>query len=366
MYSWMEGSDDVALAGIDLQHASIFSFTSDFYCEPNDVTRGVTLSSDFYCEADDVTRGVTLDACALSFHHTVDHNYDVQSILYDGRADLKAKDLLPDSGSLQQNPAKALGSSISRPAFFEGDEAPSPPEDEFFKFELTTMTGNGMSAAQFANEIIEFLDKKVESSCVTKVSRKKLTIKADVCLEAFHCEIKVRIYRQALGGYSIEMQRRCGDAIAFNRLWQRVSEHLNSCMSSVGVPCAPQSTMLEEIEPIISDLPGDIGDSSGVCLEPLLSLAECSDPRLQAEAMLALAHAAQNAEIAAQLCTPQVFLLFQKMSEAVCFNILEPLSRLVCLLSALPQAESLPEMQRLQESIQLVGLAQDSCPRVVY
>eukprot|EP00427_Karlodinium_veneficum_P026325 CAMPEP_0169208676 /NCGR_PEP_ID=MMETSP1016-20121227/14258_1 /TAXON_ID=342587 /ORGANISM="Karlodinium micrum, Strain CCMP2283" /LENGTH=338 /DNA_ID=CAMNT_0009286065 /DNA_START=59 /DNA_END=1075 /DNA_ORIENTATION=- len=338
MYSWMEGSDDVALAGIDLQHSSNFSFASDFYCEPNDVTRGVTLSSDFYCEADDVTRGVTLDACALSFHHTVDHNYDVQSILYDGRADLKAKDFLLDSGRLQQNPAKALGSSISRPAFFEGDEAPSPPEDEFYKFELTTMTGNGMSAAQFANEIIEFLDKEVESSCVTKVSRKKLTIKADVCLEASHCEIKVRIYRHVLGGYSIEMQRKCGDAIAFK-------------------------TMLEDI---ISDLPGESGDSSGVCLEPLLSLAESNDPRLQAEAMLALAHAAQNAEIAAQLCTPQVFLLFQKMSEAVCFNILEPLSRLVCLLSALPQAESLPEMQRLQESIQLVGFDQDSCPRVVY
>jgi len=347
MYSFNGSLPDDVFGSIDLQGASSFS-----------------LASDFYCEADDVTRGVTLDACALSFHNPDDFQFDVQSLLCHGGAGLKATDFHFQSDFVQKMPATALGSHIPRPAFFEGDEAPSPPDDAFFQFELTTMTAQGISAAQIANEIVNFLAKEVESSSVTKVSRKKLTIKAEVCLEASHCEIKVRVYRRATGGYSVEMQRRCGDVLAFNHLWQGVSGHLNLCMHSVGALGAPQVSTQAAIEPIIPEVPFEDVESSGASLDPLLSLAECSDPRLQAEAILALAHAAQNTKVAAQLCTPQVFLLLQNMSEAVCFNILEPLSRLVCLLSLLPQARALPEMQHLQESLKVSGFAENSCTLV--
>jgi hypothetical protein len=334
-----------------------------------------SLTSDFYCESDDVTRGVTLDACALDFHRSDDFQsphlefgFDVPPLLCLGDAGLKAKDFHLESAVVQKMPAKALGSHIPRPAFFEGDEAPLPPDDAFFEFALTTMTVHGMSGAQIANAIVDFLDKEVRRSCINKVSRKKLTIKAEVCLETSHCEMKARVYRQALGGYSVELQRRCGDVIAFNHLWQGLSRHLNLCMTGVGGAYGAHSTQ-PLIEPIIPDVPcedvvaQDVESSSG-SLQPLLSLAECSDPRLQAEAILALAHAAQNMKVAAQLCTPQVLLLLQRMSEAVCFNILEPLWRLVCLLSVLPEARGLPEMQHLQESLKVVGFAENSCALV--
>lgn len=347
MYSLNGSTPEDVFGGVDLQGASF------------------PLHGDFYCEADDVTRGVTLDACELSYHSPDNYQYDdVPSFLFHAGTEFKQKDLHLESDVLQQMPAKALGSSIPRPAFFEGDEAPSPPDDEFFQFELTTMVVLGMLAAQIANEIVDFLDKQVRTSWIKKVSRRKLTIKAEVCLEASHCEAKVRIYRRTSGGYSVEMQRRQGDVIAFNRLWKGVSEHLNSCMTSVGAFSAPQSTMPAVVEPIVPELPIEDGDSSVASVEPLLSLAGCSDPRLQAEAMLALAHAAQNSKVAAQLCTRQVFILLQKMSEAVCFNILEPLSRLVYLLSALPQARAFPEMQYLQESMKVVGFVGNSCTLV--
>jgi hypothetical protein len=316
-----------------------------------------SLHSDFYCEADDVTRGVTLDACAFGFQSPDDFRYDADPFQHYKDAEFKAIDCLLESAAVQKMPAKELGSSILRPAFFEGDEAPLPPDDDFFEFALTTITVKGMSAAQIANAIVYFLDNEVRSSYISKVSRKKITIKAEVCMETSHFEIKARVYRRASEeGYSVELQRRCGDPVDFCRLWRGFSLHLNLCMEH---GCSAYVTTQPLIEPLAPELPfedaaaQDVG-SSGASLEPLLSLAECSDPRLQAEAMLSLAHAARNMEVAAQLCTPQVLLLLQKLSEAVCFNILEPLWRLVCLLSALPQARCLPEMQHLQESVKVI------------
>lgn len=346
MYSLDESIPDGALFGIDLEKASSFP-----------------LPSDFYCEAGDVTRGVTLDASDLNLHSGDGYQYDMQSLLCRGDAGLKAKDLYVESDSVRNIADRAIVRTIPRPAFFQGDEAPTPPDDDLFKFELTTLTVQGRSAAEIANKTVHILDKKVESSWVKKASRKKLAITAEVCSEASYCEIKVRIYR-ASGGYFIEMQRRHGDIIAFNRLWQTVSENLNSCMTSVGALCVVPQISMQAVEPIIPEGISEDVDSAVTSLQPLLRLVECSNPNLQAEAMLALAHAAKRADVARQLCTPQVFALLKNMSGAVCFHILEPLSRLVGLLSALPQARDFPEMQYLQKSMKAVPYIENACAQV--
>merc|ERR1712080_309983 len=121
-------------------------------------------------------------------------------------------------------------------------------------------------------------------------------------------------------------------------------------MKNVGAIRAPEFTAGAGIDPIFPELPfedTELPEVLGGSVEPMLSLAEFKDPVLQAEAIAGLLHAAQNMKVAAQLCTPQVLLLLQRMSQAVCFNILEPLWHLVCLLAALPQARALPEIQRL-------------------
>jgi hypothetical protein len=347
MYSLGESIPDDALVGIDLEGGSSFS-----------------LPSDFYCEARDVTRGVTLDACDLNLHSGDGYQYDMQSLLCRGDAGLKAKDLYVESDFVRNIADRAIVPTIPRPAFFQDDEAPTPPDDDLFKLELTTLTVQGRSAAEIANETIHILDKKVESSWVKKASRKKLAITAEVCLEASYCEIKVRIYR-ASGVYLIEMQRRHGDIIAFNRLWQVVSENLNSCMTSVGALCIVPQISMQAVKPIIpEEISEDVDSAVTSSLQPLLRLAECSNPNLQAEAMLALAHAAKRADVAKQMCTPQVFALLKNMSGAVCFHILEPLSRLVGLLSALPQARDFPEMQHLQKSMKAAPYIENACAQV--
>merc|ERR1711879_320428 len=115
------------------------------------------------------------------------------------------------------------------------------------------MTVQGMTAAHTANAIIDFLNGEVASSRITKVNRRKLKFKANVCLESSHCEMKVRLYRKAQREYCVEVQRRVGDGIAFNRLWQGISQHLHSFMDNLSEGCASQVPLGTAIEPIMPE-----------------------------------------------------------------------------------------------------------------
>jgi hypothetical protein len=109
---------------------------------------------------------------------------------------------------------------------------------------------------------------------------------------------------------------------------------------------------------IFLEAPSWENTNSNNSVEPLLNLVEYSgDRRLQTEAVLALARAAQNMEVAAQLCTPQVILLLQSLTEVICFTMTEPLSRLADCLAKLPQAAALSELKHLRSSLEKTSFA---------
>merc|ERR550514_2731589 len=69
---------------------------------------------------------------------------------------------------------------LSTERFSEADSPPEAPADLSFRFEPTTLYGpveSGAAPCDLANRLLDFLDTQVVSS-VTKVRRKKFTIKA--------------------------------------------------------------------------------------------------------------------------------------------------------------------------------------------
>eukprot|EP00427_Karlodinium_veneficum_P015406 CAMPEP_0169137050 /NCGR_PEP_ID=MMETSP1015-20121227/41293_1 /TAXON_ID=342587 /ORGANISM="Karlodinium micrum, Strain CCMP2283" /LENGTH=158 /DNA_ID=CAMNT_0009201791 /DNA_START=89 /DNA_END=565 /DNA_ORIENTATION=- len=157
------------------------------------------MADDFYVEPDDTTRGVVLYVPPLSYHN-------------DDEADTYCKDM-----ERQDYPL----------TFFGEGEAPLVPEDPFFHLELTTMRFPEKSAAQIANSVIHFLNENTTSR-ITKTSSRKFTIKADIVFDDALCGVKARVYRQASGQHCVEMQRRSGDTIAFNRFYKSLSQHMQS------------------------------------------------------------------------------------------------------------------------------------------
>lgn len=211
-----------------------------------------SLTGDFYPELDDVTRGLSLpsrgkDACKIE----------------------------------------------SFTEFEEHLEAPAIPKDAFFHLAPTTVMVKASSAAQVGNCMLDFFAHKV-AGLITKVSSIKFTVKAECFLDGFICETKVRIYQESIDQYLVEMQRRSGDSIAFQRLYQGASQHLLAYVAG----CTPTS-----LEKLVTPPPVLLGDSTEIFLTPLFDLAETSNVQLQTEAIQGLLLAA-----AVQLCTTEAFL----------------------------------------------------------
>jgi hypothetical protein len=382
--------------GLTLDALSMPSLHGDFYHEQNNVTRGVTLDTsafpamqgDFYQKSDDImksltldghsvagldrnfydkaesvmghadsgvsafpdlqsdfyklsstTRGVTLDASAMDLNFAHDSFLaTAQELSYSGHAtwNIKSSDVTP-------------GDSYDK--FSEEDEAPAVPDDTFFKLEKTTIAARGR-ASEIGNGLIQFFEEEVRSK-ISKVRRAKFAIKAEVYLEDMYCMVKVRVYKLSAGEYTIELQRRSGDCIGFNRLFSRASQYMKARMHESTSQVQVETKGLSVIEThFLKTLMADVDACDVSSLAPLLDLAETSgDVMLQAEAMVGLAQAARDSQLAVHMLTPQVFAMLHKMAQVVCFSVAEPLSRLVYCLAALPQAQNHKELHHLQASL---------------
>jgi hypothetical protein len=294
--------------------------TGDFYHEPDEVTRGVTL---FNSGASDFSQNFGLggkDFWQSGYDHLLDKAWTDRS----------------ETVAIALANEHRCNALISR--FQEGDAAPDVPDDSFLQLGQTTIVVNDASAAHIGNCMLDFF--AVEAAgFISKVNPTKFTIKAEVCVDGLSCETKVRIYRKADGQHIVEMQRRSGDSIAFHHLYRWASQHTNSLNSSYAVQSDANGAAVKP--PQFAGVPSEPLDvEPEASLAPLLDLASSGNIQLQAEAVQELLRAAQDVHVAVQLCTPHAFMVFQSLLQLVCFSVAEPLARLLCCLATLPETEA--------------------------
>jgi len=192
--------------------------------------------------------------------------------------------------------------------------------------------------------MIDFLGLEA-AALITKVNRNKFTIKAETCINGLSCLTKVRIYKLAVGEYTVEMQRRTGDSIAFQQLYQKASAYLQAPLSCGNAGDAVAS----------SSMSARCGGSE-VSVAPLLDLATSGCMELEAEAAQALEQAAVDANVLVQLCTPHAFIAFRNLLQLACFSIADPLARILQCLATLPEArEGLADEELLRAMIESIG-----------
>mmetsp|Transcript_126882 Transcript_126882/g.371014 ORF Transcript_126882/g.371014 Transcript_126882/m.371014 type:complete len:428 (+) Transcript_126882:123-1406(+) len=307
------------------------TLTGDFYREPDNVVRGLSLppaslevprlsafkgfmDSDFYCEPDDILKGISIGA-------------EAQAGLLRGSLDFY-KGVSKASESL----SKADAISPGNERFTEADTPPDAPSDPFFKFEATTLRISSRTPYDIGNNILDFLDTRVVSS-ITKVNRRKFTVKADVFIEPSSCALKARAYREERGTYAVEFQRRSGDSVTFNRVFQQATEFLSPRFIPVKTTLEANSDIntQELYRPSMKDHQGGAA--------PLLDMAGLRElPALQAESAAALADMAQDIQMASRLCTRRAFEDIKKLLEADQTDVAYPTARALLLLAQCPEA----------------------------
>mmetsp|Transcript_7091 Transcript_7091/g.22148 ORF Transcript_7091/g.22148 Transcript_7091/m.22148 type:complete len:437 (-) Transcript_7091:14-1324(-) len=316
------------------------SFSGDFYREPDNVVRGVSMAQapldvpgtssfkgfvdgDFYREPDDILKGMSMSA-------------DGETSLYPGSLDFpECLGKVPDCLSKIESSFSITNEQISyilpcAERFLETDTPPSAPSDPFFNFEITTVYVSSTRPYDIGNALLDFLGMKVVSS-ITKISRKKFTIKADVFVENVMCTLKIRVYHQEQGTYAIEFQRRSGDCVTFNTAYQQATKYL-----------LPRFTAVKNV-PEATTYPFPRCKAGKNLLEgeilPLLDMAGLIDlPSLQAESATALADMAQDNQAVATLCNTRAFEEFKKLLQTDQTDVAYPTARMLLLLAQCPEA----------------------------
>lgn len=249
------------------------------------------LMGDFYCEPDDVVRGLTLP-------------------LGDGLGFSQACDMDKFSQF-----AHVETSSIPSNEFQTSDVPPALPDELRPHLAPTTLLLSEHSPIIVGNSLITFLEQVVHAR-IKKVNHKKFTIRADVIMEGFPCDIKVRIYQEQRSSL-VEFQRRSGDAVAFMRFYRQVSGYLQGQHAGV------DSSRQPEI-PHMAALPAD------QAIAPLVDMAEFQDVNLLSDAAAALAVMSDDPAVACQLRMPCTFSLMQHLQQVNDFSVAFPTSRILC------------------------------------
>jgi len=178
-----------------------------------------SLEGDFYREPDDAVRGVTLYTGDMGDLYQGDHacNKDFFGLMD------QPQELLGKNHGLTCWKAE-FGQAPEAPEFPEGATAPALPEDTLFRLEVTTFESD-LAPDEIGNKLLQIFNQAAAS--VKKVNYKKFSIKVDAHMQGVPCGLKVRVYRQE-AVHAIEFQRRSGDSIVFNRLYQQVKQLFSS------------------------------------------------------------------------------------------------------------------------------------------
>uniref|UniRef100_A0A6C0BZ27 Uncharacterized protein n=1 Tax=viral metagenome TaxID=1070528 RepID=A0A6C0BZ27_9ZZZZ len=123
-------------------------------------------------------------------------------------------------------PRPVLPPSIDDDLFFfrDSDVPPSLPDDPLFRIDATSWKMECPHSAHIiVNHLLQFMlgnaDSPDTSVDITKISRTKFAIKANVQKEGVECSLKVRLYKTC-SGFILEFQRRSGDTLTFHDIYR--------------------------------------------------------------------------------------------------------------------------------------------------
>jgi hypothetical protein len=369
-------ADPYAYTTSDLQPTLSDHFRRDF---DGGGDFGHQFVGDFYREPDDTCRGLTL---GLQEFHDFPTNlgYDFETFGQDPYNYKLTGTLQGDTSfdKKQTYEAAAAASSAEQPLeFVEGFEVPLVPDDPYFNLSPTTLYVSPTSGrllptpAQIGNLLIDFLKTDVNSS-IEKVRPRKFWIRANVFLKSeahgvrySMCTIKIRIYKALDGSFVIEFMRRTGDALVFNKVFQQASRYLKNhvkIMGDDGDITPPPSFMGMQIPFFLAKR------DEAMMLGPVLEMAATvSQPSLQAEAAAALAEGLSDQDgqldkdLVDSLCTEQVFQAVRHLIRATDMGVLFPLARFLLQLISSAQADDFLSKDGLLEDILSKTLGMDTC-----
>jgi len=118
--------------------------------------------------------------------------------------------------------------------FQSTDVPPEVPMNVCLRLAIMTYWLRGVDAHIIANTLLDFLTGKM-GTAITKVSHAKFSIKVRICTDGGDdCVAKLRMYsNNASGALALELQRRSGCGLVFNRFHQEVGYYLAACQKSM-------------------------------------------------------------------------------------------------------------------------------------
>mmetsp|Transcript_75814 Transcript_75814/g.214350 ORF Transcript_75814/g.214350 Transcript_75814/m.214350 type:complete len:396 (+) Transcript_75814:87-1274(+) len=241
--------------------------------------------------------------------------------------------------------------------FTESHHPPNLPTDNFFKLQTTTIHLATTAPFQLGNRLLEFFGGEsalAVKSSIVKVRHEKFAIKADVFHGGFKCTVKARVYQEECAKYAIELQKRSGDCVAFNKTYQSAARYLESHFP------ADETNVVSELPRLeVEGLPQQEGENGTQSFRPFLDMADLDDqPALQAEAAVALAGAAMQDHLVASLYTDEVLETLKKLLNADCIDICYPGA---CMLSSLARhPEAVPRVQQNEALVQIIHKKMES------
>jgi len=191
--------------------------------------------------------------------------------------------------------------------------------------------------------VLDFLDSQVVAS-VSKINRKKFTIKVNAFLEDLMCCTKIRIWetaRDEQGEFAVEFQRRSGDPFTFGDVYRQACFFLSKRFPGMcGRPVFAGERLQPPPPPLqLDESTGEHAD--GIDVEPLLDMAAMEKlPVMQAEAASVLARlSCKDAKVAKNLCKEEAFDLFVKLLGSDHLDVTYPASRLLSALMMYKEIE---------------------------
>jgi len=169
--------------------------------------------------------------CNKAWFENLSHDVVVMSPVHDAPASWTEHNAAQNIGCNNRPPESH---TVQYPRRFQvTDMLPGIPLNVCFRLQPMTYWLRGVDAHVIANMLLDFLTAKVTTT-ITKVSYAKFSIKVNICIDGSDCVVKLRMYSNgASRALALELQRRCGCGLVFNRFYQEVGCYLTASQKSV-------------------------------------------------------------------------------------------------------------------------------------